>query len=97
RVPAVLAIRAPLPRRVRVVLVAASVALPLIAWLGLGAAGVVDQRFLPTPGDVWAAGLELARSGQLAADTWATVQRVVAGFGLAVLVSVPLGIAMGSF
>jgi NitT/TauT family transport system permease protein len=39
----------------------------------------------------------MAGSGQLLSDTWATVQRVIYGFGLTVLVSVPLGIAMGSF
>jgi NitT/TauT family transport system permease protein len=33
----------------------------------------------------------------LFADLWATFQRVLFGFGLAVLVSVPLGILMGSF
>ena len=31
------------------------------------------------------------------ADLWATFQRVLFGFGLAVLVSVPLGIVMGTF
>ena len=40
---------------------------------------------------------EMARSGELLADSWATAQRVLLGFGLAVLVSVPLGIAMGTF
>jgi len=39
----------------------------------------------------------MARSGVLFADLWATFQRVLFGFGLAVLVSVPLGILMGSF
>jgi NitT/TauT family transport system permease protein len=92
-----LAIRTPLSRSTHVLLVAASVAVPLLAWLLLGAAGVVDPRFLPTPVEVWQAGLDMARSGQLATDTWATVQRVVYGFGLAVAVSVPFGIAMGSF
>jgi NitT/TauT family transport system permease protein len=97
RARAVFAIRAPLPRRTRVVLLAASVAIPLAAWLLLSAAQVVEPRFLPSPLRVWQAGLTMARDGQLAADTWATVRRIVYGYGLAVLVSVPLGIAMGSF
>jgi NitT/TauT family transport system permease protein len=97
RAPAVLAIRTPLSRRARALLVTASVVAPVVAWLLLGASGVVEARYLPTPVEVWQAGVEMARSGQLATDTWATVRRILVGFGLAVLVSVPLGIAMGSF
>jgi NitT/TauT family transport system permease protein len=80
-----------------VLLVSASVALPVVAWLALGATEAVDPRYLPAPDKVWRAGLDMLSSGQLLADTWATVQRIGYGFGLAVLVSVPLGIAMGSF
>ena len=39
----------------------------------------------------------MARSGELLSDLAATAQRVLLGFGLAVLVSVPLGILMGTF
>lgn len=92
-----LAIRTPLTARARTVLVATSVLLPLVAWLLLGAAEVVDPRFLPSPQRVARAGLDMAASGQLLVDTMATVQRVLLGFGLTVLVSVPLGIAMGTF
>ena len=95
--PSVLAIRTPLSRRARVLLVTASVVAPIVAWLLLGVSGVVEPRYLPTPFEVWQAGVDLARNGQLATDAWATVQRIVFGFGLAVLASVPLGIAMGSF
>lgn len=94
---AVFAIRSPLLARTRAVLVALSVLLPLAAWLILGASGAVDPRYLPAPVKVWQAGHDMAASGQLWTDTWATLQRIVYGFGLAVLVSVPLGIAMGSF
>jgi NitT/TauT family transport system permease protein len=93
----VLAIRTPLPRRARFALVLASVAVPVAAWLVLGASGSADPRFLPTPARVWAAGVELASNGELLTDAWATVQRVLYGYGLAIAVSVPLGIAMGSF
>jgi NitT/TauT family transport system permease protein len=94
---AVFAIRSPLPGGARAVLVALSVLLPLAAWLVLGATGAVEARYLPPPDKVWRAGLDMAASGQLWTDTWATVERILYGFGLAVLVSVPLGIAMGSF
>ena len=54
-------------------------------------------RNVPSPAAVWEAGVEMARAGTLATDTWASVQRILIGFGLAILVSVPLGIVMGGF
>ncbi|GAB3870857.1 ABC transporter permease [Dactylosporangium cerinum] len=93
----VFAIRAPLPGRTRLVLVALSVLLPVAVWLVLGATEAVPARYLPSLARVWQAGADMAASGQLWTDTWATVQRIVYGFGLAVVVSVPLGVAMGSF
>ncbi|MEV0136677.1 ABC transporter permease [Dactylosporangium sp. NPDC050688] len=94
---AVFAIRSPLPARTRLLLVTVSVLLPVAVWLVLGATGAVPARYLPSLGSVWQAGADMAASGQLWTDTWATVRRIVYGFGLAVLVSVPLGVAMGSF
>ena len=72
-------------------------AIPLAAWVALSASNTVPATFLPSPAAVVSAGVEMARSGVLFADLWATSQRVLFGFGLAVLVSVPLGIVMGSF
>ena len=92
-----LAIRTPIPRSSRVTLVVLSFLLPLAAWLVLSSSGMETARYLPTPGEVFAAGVEMARSGELWTDLWASTQRVLIGFGLAVLVSVPLGILMGSF
>ena len=91
------AIRSALPRPVFVTLTVCSVLVPLIAWTALSASGAVPERFLPSPAAVWQAGLDMARSGTLAGDTWASVRRVLVGFGLAVVVSVPLGLLMGAF
>src|SRR5216683_1445254 len=52
--------------------------------------------FLPSPASVVRAGWRLASSGLLGHDILATVRRVGIGFGLVVLVSVPLGVAMGT-
>lgn len=97
RVPSLLAIRSPIAPAARWTLAVLSVAVPLVAWQ-VGSV-LVDGRpdFLPSPAEAWAAGVEMARSGVLWTDAWATVARVLQGFGLAVLVSVPLGILMGSF
>jgi NitT/TauT family transport system permease protein len=91
------AIRAPIPRRWRITLIVCSVAVPLIGWVAVSAAGVVAEQFLPSPLAVWQAGLEMARSGTLVTDIGASLQRILIGFGLAVVVSVPLGLLMGGF
>jgi NitT/TauT family transport system permease protein len=97
RTPALFAIRAPISRRARWTLIALSIGVPVAGWLVLAASGSVSPTFLPSPVAVWSAGVEMARTGQLLGDTWASVRRVLEGFGLAVAVSVPLGIVMGSF
>jgi NitT/TauT family transport system permease protein len=74
----------------------ASIAVPLLAWIVIGGAGVVDPAFLPSPGAVWSAFAEMLGNGQLLADALASLGRVGAGFGLAVLISVPLGVLMGT-
>lgn len=90
-------IRQNIPRGARGVLITIGVITPLLAWWALTASQAVNPVFLPSPQDVLRAGQELIVSGELAADTLATVRRVVLGFGLAVLVSVPLGLLIGSF
>ncbi|ROO59487.1 NitT/TauT family transport system permease protein [Micromonospora sp. Llam0] len=97
RVPALLAIRTPIPAAGRWTLTVASIVVPLAAWQ-IGSMLVDGQPdFLPSPLQSVAAGVEMARTGQLWTDTAATVGRVLRGFGLAVAVSVPLGLLMGSF
>jgi len=96
--PAILTLRVPISRRARWVLGAASILGPLATWWALSASGLVEPAaYLPSPLDTLAGGLEMARTGQLFTDAWASVQRVGIGFGLAVAVSEPLGILMGSF
>jgi NitT/TauT family transport system permease protein len=96
-VPALLAIRAPIPAPARWLLIAGSVLVPFGAWWALSVSGLVEPaHFLPTPPEVFSVGVEMAGSGQLFSDAWATVRRVLLGYGLAIAVSVPVGIAMGS-
>jgi NitT/TauT family transport system permease protein len=97
RPPRVWALRQPLPRVWRIALITCSVLVPAAAWVAISASGTVSAQFLPSPAAVWDAGLEMARSGTLATDTWASVQRILIGFGLSVAVSVPLGVLMGGF
>jgi NitT/TauT family transport system permease protein len=74
-----------------------SVLAPLAVWVALTASDAVDPTFLPSPAATWQAFADMARSGELATDTLASVRRVLLGFGLALAISVPLGFAMGTW
>ncbi|MFE0024819.1 ABC transporter permease [Amycolatopsis sp. NPDC059021] len=92
-----LSIRTPIPQAWRWLLTVLSLAVPFLAWVVLVMSGAVPSTFLPSPDAVLSAGLEMLRSGDLLDDLGASAARVLYGFGLAVLVSVPLGIVMGTF
>jgi NitT/TauT family transport system permease protein len=96
--PAVFALRVPISQRAQWTLTALSVLLPLGIWWLLSVSGAVQpSTYLPSPGATLAAGLEMARTGELFTDAWSSIQRILIGFGLAVALSVPLGLVMGSF
>ncbi len=92
-----LAIRTPISRRAGLVLGTLSIVVPLLVWQLLSRVVEGSPDYLPSPAQAVQAGWEMARTGQLWTDTWASVQRVLEGFGIAVAISVPLGILMGSF
>lgn len=75
----------------------ASLLLPLLLWLVVSHAQVVEPAFLPSPARVLDSLWSMARSGILMADATASIRRVMLGFLLAAVVGVPLGILMGSF
>lgn len=66
----------------------------LAAWQGLSAAGWLNPHALPAPSRVAGAWLDLARTS-LPVDALASVLRVTAGFTLAALLGVGLGVALG--
>jgi NitT/TauT family transport system permease protein len=90
-------LRTPISASARWTLAVLSFAIPLLAWVVLSVSGAVDSTYFPSPVAVLKAGVDMASTGELFGDLWATTQRVLEGFGLAVLVSVPLGILMGAF
>ena len=79
---------------------AASVAGMVLLWWALPLSGLVSREMLPAPPDVWRAGVEIARSGYRGTTLWgnisATLGRLGAGFGLAAVLGVPLGLWMGT-
>jgi NitT/TauT family transport system permease protein len=66
-------------------------------WAWLSHRDFVNPVFVPSPESVWEAARELLTDENLWLDFKASLVRVTAGFLLAALMAVPLGILMGSF
>lgn len=66
-----------------------------LAWWGISAAGWVPGHLLPAPDRVVSRVVEAGRSGVLATHLALTVRRVVVAFGATLVVSLPVGAAMG--
>ena len=80
----------------------ALVALALIAgWLWLTLGGVVSDLFLPPPGELWDAFLDLLREGYKSRPLWEHILdsliRVFVGFGAGAAIGTLLGLLMGYF
>jgi NitT/TauT family transport system permease protein len=78
-------------------LAAAGFALVVLLWAWAAQRDFVNPVFLPSPGAVWDTARALVHDDVLWVDVKASFFRVTAGFVLAALVGVPVGIAMGSF
>ncbi|MDR7536325.1 MAG: ABC transporter permease [Armatimonadota bacterium] len=70
------------------------VATVLVLWDLVARSGLVNPRLFPTVGAIAEQAVLLAQSPQLGLHAGASLTRVVAGFGVAVVLGVPLGIAM---
>lgn len=67
----------------------------LFLWVFLGMIGRLNTQLFPTLGEVWDAFCYLVKKGLLWHHVADSLSRVLAGFGLAILVGVPLGLLMG--
>ena len=90
-------IRQGFPLRLSVLISSISLALPLMLWAIISYAGWVPAMFLPTPTAVLQSGWEMWTQNDLSTDIWISCARVLAGFILAAVIGVPMGIAMGTF
>lgn len=76
-----------------------SVLAALLAWWAIAHFRLVSDLFVPSPADVWDAFVEVATQGYrgvpLRTHVYNSLYRVTAGFLLAVLTAVPLGLWMG--
>ena len=75
----------------------ASLLLPLLIWTIVCQLKLVSEMFLPSPLAVFYSLLDMAERGILFEDIFASTGRVFAGFIIATIFSVPLGILMGAF
>lgn len=79
-----------------------SIMMLLIVWQIASVTGIfgrvdisISQFLLPPPGIVLKKFIEMFMSGYLLENIWTSLHRVLSGFGLAVLIGIPLGILMG--
>ncbi len=90
-------IRQRFPKRLSVLLIAISLAIPLLLWTIISYTGSVSAMFLPTPTAVVQAGINMFTQDNLLNDVLVSCARVLAGFTVAAMIGVPMGIAMGTF
>ncbi len=90
-------IKEDIPKELNWTLMVLSIAVPFVLWWIISNSRLVAPLFLPTPAEVGQALMGLWQNGSLSKDITASLFRVIAGFSLAALVSIPLGILMGTF
>jgi NitT/TauT family transport system permease protein len=86
-----------IPKPLNTALVITSIAAPLLLWWLVTTFGNIDPKFLPSPAKVIEAFGRLWGTRELLKDTVASLWRVGFGFVLAVILSIPVGVMMGSF
>src|SRR5574341_373007 len=89
--------REPIPTSLYFILSLSSFAILLTIWSILTYGGFVDALFLPSPGRVFQAGLDLFLEFEFTDDILNSVYRVLLGFIIAAIAGVPLGLIMGTF
>jgi NitT/TauT family transport system permease protein len=90
-------IRQGFPKRLSVLLVVMSLIVPLTVWTIVSSLQIIPPIFLPTPMAVMAAGFKMFTENNLGEDLLSSCSRVLAGFVLAAVIGVPVGLAMGTF
>jgi len=69
----------------------------ILAWVLLAASDIVPDMFLPSPLQVFDAGVRLYNNGTLMTHIWSSFEVVIIGFVISSVVAVPVGLLMGSF
>lgn len=90
-------IRQAIPRRAYLTLAVAGLLLPLLGWGLLAASGAVPPVFMPGPLDVLGRIATWWHEDELLGDAGISILRVVAGWALAALFALPLGLVIGTW
>jgi NitT/TauT family transport system permease protein len=90
-------IRQGFPKWLSLLLIAAALIVPLIFWIVITSLKLVPPIFLPSPSTVISAGIKMFTEDNLIADVLTSCGRVLAGFVVAGVIGVPIGLAMGTF
>ena len=84
-------------RTLELVLTLSAPLLILLVWEVLSRTERIDPIFWPAPSSLWDTARELITDGELIADIWASLLRILGGFLLGAIPGVALGLAMGLF
>ena len=87
----------PIPPGLYFILSLSSFLFFLVIWSILTYGGFVDALFLPSPGRVFRAGVDLFLEFSFTTDIFNSAYRVMVGFVVAAIIGVPLGLLMGTF
>lgn len=90
-------IRQGFPKWLSLLLVGLALIVPLLLWIAISSLQLVPPMFLPTPATVIDAGIKMFAEENLLMDVLASSARVLAGFVVAGMIGVPMGLAMGTF
>lgn len=90
-------IRQGFPRWLSLLLVGLALIVPLVLWTVISSLKLVPPMFLPTPVAVIDAGIKMFAEENLMVDVLVSSARVLAGFVVAGIIGVPMGLAMGTF
>jgi len=69
----------------------------ILLWEGAVRWGLVNEFVIMPPSRILEEGWEMVTSGELQIHIWASVKRVIFGFGLSLLVALPLGFLLGGW
>ncbi len=89
--------REPISKSLYIILAFSSFGFFLILWSILTYGRFVDALFLPSPGRVFQAGLDLFAEMGFTTDILNSVYRVMMGFVIAAIIGVPIGLIMGTY
>ena len=87
----------PISRRTYLLVALFSMAFLFGLWSAASYGQWVNPLFLPTPSEVWHAGVTEARDGTLWTDMGASVYRIVLGFLISTAAAIPIGMLMGTY